>query len=50
MNLFLYSFERPDRNGVDALAIDAPTCIYDVINEPGFVTLHMYVSDYIMTC
>ena len=35
---------------VTGIVVDSPSCIYDLVANPGIRTMHTYVRDYVSLC
>lgn len=43
-------WEHPNALAVGAIVNNAPTCMTDMIDDPGQSTMHVYVNEYIVLC
>ena len=44
------NFEHPTDVALTSILTDAPTCLYDLVEYPGFTSLHVYVDEYVLIC
>ncbi len=35
---------------INSIIVDAPNCLHDLAVEPGITTMHVYLSNYDMSC
>lgn len=50
LQFFSSRFEAVTKGAIDAIVDTAPTCIYDVISDPGLSAMHVYIDNYHVSC
>lgn len=45
-----FRFEEVTAGAISGLVQNPPTCLFDLVENPGIRTMHAYVDEYIVTC